>query len=362
MLVGIDASRATPPPRTGTENYSVGLIRALVERGRQRYRLYFRAPPPPELRGLSADVRVLAAPRLWTHTRLAWEMLRRRPDALLVPAHVLPLVHPRRSLVTVHDVGFRFFPQAHPWRQRLYLELSTRWAARRAWRLLADSEATRRDVTRLYRVPPDRISVVYPAVDAVYTPEAPPGEAETIRARYGLLSPYLLYVGTLQPRKNVATLLRAFAEWGRHDVALVLVGKAGWGGEAQRLHALVEHLGLGDQARFLGHAPAADLPGLMRHAEALALPSLHEGFGMPLAEAMACGTPTLAARTSSLPEVVGDAGLLVSPRDTTAWAAALDRLLSDSTLRADLRERGLARARQFTWQRAAEAVEALLLS
>ena len=362
MLVGIDASRATPPPRTGTENYSVGLIQALVRRGRHRYRLYYRDRLAPELDALPAERCHLPARRLWTHTRLAWELLRRPPDALLVPAHVLPLTHPPRSVVTVHDVGFRFFPQAHPLSARLYLDLSTRWAARRAAHLLADSEATRRDVTRLYGVAPARVSVVYPAVDARFTPAPAPGERERLAQVYGLARPYALYVGTLQPRKNVGTLVEALARGAPPDLTLAVVGGAGWGGEAERLHARVAALGLGDRVRFLGHAPGADLPALMRGAMALALPSLHEGFGMPLAEAMACGTPTLAADSSCLPEVVGDAGLLLPPRDPAAWGEALGRVAADPDLRRALSERGRRRAALFTWERAALAVEQVLAS
>lgn len=360
MLVGIDASRAVAPPRTGTENYSVGLIRALVERGRHRYRLYYRDAPPPELADAAAESVVMPARRLWTHTRLSAELARRPPDALLVPAHVLPATHPRASVVTVHDIGFRFYPEAYPVRRLLYLDLSTRWAARRAPRLLADSEATRQDIHQVYRVALDRIHVAYPAIDSQFTPTAVPGEAERLRAAYGLTDAYLLYVGTLQPRKNVGVLIDALARLTRPDVTLALAGGAGWGGEADRLREKVAHLGLADQVRFLGHVPAADLPALMRQAVALALPSLHEGFGMPLAEAMACGAPTLAAATSCLPEVVADAGLLLPPRDPDPWAAAFARLLDDSALRADLRARGLVRATKFTWERAAAVAETAL--
>ncbi|MFN8471764.1 MAG: glycosyltransferase family 1 protein [Anaerolineae bacterium] len=363
MLVGIDASRAIAGQRTGTENYSLGLIRALLERQRFDYRLYFRDAPPPELAELAgpgAEMRVMPAARLWTHTRLTSELMRHRPDTLLVPAHVLPLTHPPASVVTVHDLGFQHFPAAHTRRQRAYLESSTFWAARRAARLLADSEATRRDVVRRYDVAPERILVAYPAVDPAYTPDTPPDEAATLRSRYGLGERYILFVGTLQPRKNAGVLVEALARV-PHDVTLVLVGRPGWGGEAERLKERVERLVLSERVRFLGHAPAADLPGLMRQAVALALPSLHEGFGMPLAEAMACGTPTLAANTSSLPEVVGDAGILLPPRDPEAWASAIARVAEDDALRGEMRAKGLGRARRFTWERAAIVAEAALV-
>jgi glycosyltransferase involved in cell wall biosynthesis len=314
-------------------------------------------------------------PRLWTHVRLSLEMLTAPPDVLFVPAHVLPLVHPRRSVVTVHDLGYRHEPQAHRLLDRLYLELSTRYNARAATRVIADSAATKRDLVQLYGTDPDRITVIPLGVDELFQPVTDAARLAAVRAKYGIPGDYLLYVGTLQPRKNLVRLVEAWArviadcrlqiaDLGRRT--LVIAGKKGW--LYEEIFATVRRLGLEGRVLFPGYVPEEDLPALLSGATAFVLPSLYEGFGLPVLEAMACGTPVIAANVSSLPEVVGDAGLLVDPLDSDALAAALQRLLTDAdpstplraSLRAELRQRGLARAKLFSWPRCARETLAVL--
>jgi glycosyltransferase involved in cell wall biosynthesis len=240
MLIGIDASRTTADRRTGTETYSLYLIRELLALGRgHRFRLYFRQAPSPDLFPQSEDRRVIPFPRLWTHLRLSWEMLSEPPDLLLVPSHVLPLVHPRLSVVTVHDLGYHYFPEAHTLSQNVYLRWSTRHNARTATRVLADSEATRRDLLEFYGIPGEKVAVVYPGRDEELAPVTDAAALAAIRARYGLGDAYLLYVGTLHPRKNLVRLIQAFAGLlrtlaaaGQSPVSglqLVLAGQKGWG-------------------------------------------------------------------------------------------------------------------------------------
>ena len=266
---------------------------------------------------------------------------------LFVPAHVLPLAHPLPSVVTVHDLGYRHFPDAHPARQRWYLDWSTRFSARAATHLLADSAATQRDLAHFYGVPLEKITVVYPGRDE-HLVKVDPAPA---RARYGLAADYLLHVGTLQPRKNLSRLMDAVVSLRAHwpDLQLVLAGQPGWQAEpilAQaRAHA--------DCVRLLDYVPDPDLAGLYSGARALVFPSLYEGFGFPILEAMACGVPVVCANTSSLPEVAGDAALLVDPQDTAALSGAIDRLLADASLRARLVGQGLEQVRKFSWARAA---------
>lgn len=372
MRIGIDASRATRAERTGTEGYSLQLIRRLLAiDSESQYLLYFNQPPPPGLLPESPQRRdrVLTFPRLWTHLRLSAEMAFHPPDLLFVPAHVLPLVCPRRTVVTVHDLGYLHEPQAHRLLDRLYLDLSARYHARVATRLLAISQATRDDLVRHYGVRPERVSVTYLAADETYAPVPDMARIAGVKARCGIAGEYLLFVGTLQPRKNLVRLVRAFAEatgsggqspdQPEHPPPLlVLAGKKGWwSGE---LMGVVKELGLEGRVVFPGYVPASDLPALYSGATAFVFPSLYEGFGMPVLEAMACGTPVLAANVSSLPEVVGDAGLLVDPTDTGALAAAMRRLVDDAALRSELRRRGLARAGLFSWERCARETLAAL--
>jgi glycosyltransferase involved in cell wall biosynthesis len=363
MLIGVDASRAATARRTGTENYSLYLIRELLAlEGAHRFRLYFNLAPSWDLLAGAAEWRVMPFPRLWTHLRLSWEMLIDPPDLLFVPSHVLPLVHPRRSVVTVHDLGFLYYPEAHTLSQNLYLRWSTRHNARAATRILADSQATRRDLVHHYSIPNSKIAVVYPGRDETLAPVTDPALLSAVRARYGMAGPYLLYVGTLHPRKNLVRLIQAFgsllqpsADGPRAPTAglqLVLAGQKGWlYGE---ILDQVRKLGLADRVVLTGYVPEADLPPLLSGALAFVFPSLYEGFGLPLLEAMACGTPVICSNVSSLPEVAGDAALLVDPTDSEALAAGLARLVADEGLRRELIERGFRQMQRFSWRRCAE--------
>jgi glycosyltransferase involved in cell wall biosynthesis len=359
MLIGVDASRAITLRPTGTEVYSQRLIQALLSLGSpHRFRLYLRSPSPAGVLP-DAELRVIPLPHLWTHLRLSWEMARCPPDVLFVPAHVLPLVHPRASLVTVHDLGYLYFPKTHPWRQRLYLDLSTRWNARAAAYILADSEATRADLVARYGTLPEKITVVYPGRDETLAPVRDPATIEAVKTRYGIVGDYFLYLGTLQPRKNLVRLVVAFAHMvaqspSRPIPQLVLAGKRGW--LYDDLFTKVRRLGLEGRVCFPGYVPDTDKVALLSGAFAFVFPSLYEGFGLPVLEAQACGCPVITSATSSLPEVAGDAALLVSPGDTFSIAAAMERICADPALRESLAERGFANMRRFSWTACAESV------
>lgn len=354
LTVAVDASRTTVARRTGTETYALQLIRALLALDTpHRYLLYFRDSPPPDLLPAvpHAEQRVIPAPRLWTHFRFAAALWRARPDVTFVPSHALPLAFPGPAVVTVHDLGYIYFPEAHPGLSRRYLDWSTRHSVRRATRVIADSLATSRDLAAHYGVPQDKISVVYPGVDATLARVIDGERLAAVRARYGLPETYLLFVGTLQPRKNIARIVRGYARWrrdsGRDDIGLVLAGQQGWLYDPRWVEGVAG-------VRLPGYIDDADVAALYSGALALLFPSLHEGFGFPVLEAMRCGTPVITSSTSSLPEVAGDAALLVNPRDEVAIARAIERVVADAELRAALVARGYRQAGQFSWQRAAE--------
>ena len=373
MLIGIDASRSVAQERTGTENYSLNLIRHLLAlESDHHYRLYFNRPPsfPPKAcpeprrrvggeEGGAAtlqpcDLHVMPFPRLWTHLRLSWEMAHRPPDLLFVPAHVLPIVHPHRSVVTVHDLGYLYYPEAHRPLDRLYLDLSTRYNARAATHLIADSSATKRDLIERYGIEPGKITVVYPGYDnTVFQPARDEEAIEAVKARYGIAGDYALFVGTLQPRKNLIRLIEAFSnlQYPISNIQLVIAGKKGW--LYWEIFRRVKELGLEGSALFPGYIAADDLPALLSGASLFVFPSLYEGFGLPVLEAMACGTPVVCSNISSLPEVAGDAALLVDPLDVEELAAAMERVLGDESLRAELIERGFEQVSKFSWERCA---------
>jgi glycosyltransferase involved in cell wall biosynthesis len=362
-LIGIDASRAATTRRTGTENYSLNLIRELLSQGQDsRFRLYFNRGPAPGLFPKGAELRVIPFPRLWTHMRLSLEMLSSPPDLLFVPSHVLPLVHPRRSVVTVHDLGYHYYPEAHTRFQNFYLRWSTRYNARTATRVLADSEATCGDLVRHYGIARDKITVVYPGRDETLVPVAESEARTDVCARYGVRSPYLLYVGTLHPRKNLARLVQAFASLlsslsstaqpSPDGLQLVLAGQKGW--LYEEIFTQVRERGLAERVVLTGYVPDSDLGSLLSGALAFVFPSLYEGFGLPVLEAMACGTPVVCSDVSSLPEVAGDAALYVDPQDAGGMAQALHQIVVDADLRRTLVGRGFQQVQRFSWRRCAQ--------
>jgi glycosyltransferase involved in cell wall biosynthesis len=284
-------------------------------------------------------------------------MLCHPPDVLFVPAHVLPLIHPRRTVVTIHDLGYLKFPEAHPWQQRLYLSLSTWWNVRVASRIVADSVATKRDIIEYFRLDPAKIVVVYPGVDERLS-RIQDGEAvQAVKTRYGIDGRYFLYLGRLQPRKNLSAIVRAFSRLLPElelDYRLVLAGKRGW--LTNELFSLIADLKLGERVVLPGYIADRDKAVLLSGAEAFVFPSLHEGFGLPVLEAQACGCPVITSNTSSLPEVAGSAALLVDPADHVAISDAMGRIVHEPMLQMQLRKAGYQNLQRFSWTLAAQQV------
>jgi len=275
-------------------------------------------------------------------------------DLLHALAFVTPLLSPCPAVVTIYDLSFLLYPESFKRFKRFYLDLFTRLSARRARRIIAISESTKRDVVRLLGVSPEKVEVVYCGIDEAFRPLAE-DQVAAFRSKRGLPERFVLFVGTIEPRKNVTRLIEAFATLRPCDLAnlkLVIGGAKGW--FYQDVFARLEELGLEGQAIFAGYIPVSELPLWYNAAELFVYPSLYEGFGLPPLEAMACGTPVVTANTSSLPEVVGKAGLTVDPLDIEGLAEAMRRVLDDEALRQEMRERGLQRARDFSWTKTAQ--------
>ena len=297
--------------------------------------------------------RVLLTPphHRWEPVLLPLELAPERLDLLHGPDFLVP--HRRRyaAVVTIHDLAFIRYPAIlTPESRRHYAQVARILPT--VERVICDSAHTAADAEALLGVPRQRLRVVHlaPVLGALPTP----ADVAAVRMRYRLPPSFLLYLGTLEPRKNLLTLLRAFARLPT-SVPLVLAGPRGWLDEP----VLAAAARLGERVRLLGPIPPADVPALYAAAVAFVFPSLYEGFGLPPLEAMALGTPVVAARTSSLPEVLGDAALFVPPLDEEAWTEALRRLLDDAVLRAELQRRGQAQAARYSWERTARATLAV---
>lgn len=386
MIIGIDASRTLRPNKTGTEKYSLAITRhllALPEAAKHQWRLYtdrsevdsnvqlehllFDGPSGSGLAAsLPGNIEVCALPArwLWTHRSLARHITRHPPDVLFIPAHVVPFVVPIRRLpptvVTIHDVGYRYFPNAHRLTQRLYLDWSTRWSVAAARKVIAVSQATADDLHRFYATSDQQVCVIYEAAGhSVQTVEAE--ERNRLLLAYGVKQPFALFVGTLQPRKNLSRIIQAYAFLrAQQHVAwdLLLVGQAGLA--AQSLYELTAALGLADHVHFLPYVEDAVMPALFSAARFFCFPSLFEGFGLPVLEAQSYGVPTMTANNSSLPEVAGDAALLVDPTDVDAIANAMLRLSQDEELRQRLIRAGYENIKRFSWEQAAAQTLAVL--
>ncbi len=258
---------------------------------------------------------------------------------------------PGPAVVTVHDLGYVYFPTAHPGPIRRYLEWSTRHSVQRATRIIADSLATSRDLAAHYGVSENKITLIYPGVDESLSRITEPSKLAAVRACYSLPEHYLLFVGTLQPRKNIAQIVQGYVKWRatqtNPDVSLVVAGPKGWLYDPSWAEGI-------EGVILPGYIDDDDIAALYSGALGLVFPTLHEGFGFPVLEAMRCGTPVITSSTSSLPEVAGDAALLVNPMDSNAIANAIGQLVSDSELSQSLIEKGYQQAQRFTWQQTAE--------
>lgn len=290
---------------------------------------------------------------LWEQVELPRAAQREHLELLHSPVNVQPLLLPCRGVVTVMDLSFMVYPRSFRPQQRLYQTVFTRVSAQRAAQVIAISLQTAQDLVRRCGTNASKITVIYPGVDSGFRP-IEPAATQSFRQRRGLPERFILHVGTLEPRKNLPVLLRAF-DRARSSLPagykLVLAGGKGWLYEP--ILRTIEELQLESEVILPGFVPDEELPLWYNCADVLVYPSLYEGFGLPVLEAMACGCPVMAARSSSLPEVVGDAGLLLTQDQPEAWAEELVRVCSNATVRAELRALGLERARQFSWTKMA---------
>jgi glycosyltransferase involved in cell wall biosynthesis len=363
MRIGLDVTAAVSQG-AGIGRYTRELLRALSAADLDnQYRLFYAARHPVHpLPPLAPNFHVTALPfhdiwlaRVWHRARLPIpvQTITGPLDLFHSPDFTLPPVMGRtRTLLTVHDLSFVRDPESAAPTLRRYLNTVVPRSVAHADHILADSQATKSDLIELYATPSEKVTVLYAGVEAIFRPVTDPARLAAVREKYKLGSePFILAISTLQPRKNFVRLIQAFAQLSITNYRLVIAGGKGWLFESS--FAEVERLKLGNRVHFPGFVDDADLPALYSAARALAYPSLYEGFGLPLLEAMACGTPVVTSTASCLPEVVGDAALLVPPTDVPALAHALQRALTDDTLRAELIRKGRLRAAQFTWEKAA---------
>jgi glycosyltransferase involved in cell wall biosynthesis len=357
MRIAIDA-RLTYYAQGGIPRYTLNLIRALAAIDIEDQVLVLQRRP---------DQRTIVSQRnfrrvsMWAPAHhpaeqylLALELtLLGKMDVVHSTDDIPPFHYRGATVITVHDLGFLLFPHYLTRRSARYYGLIDR-AARRADHIIAVSESTKRDLVRLTGTPEAKITVIYEAAESIYYPIHNRIVLDHIHYKYHLPEQYILFVGTIQPRKNLPTLVRAYQsliDQYKVEADLVIAGARGW--LCEQAEQLVADLGLESRVHFLGAVPTADLPPLYNASQMLVLPSYYEGFGLPPLEAMSCGVPVIVSDISAFPEVVGDAAIRVAPEDVDGFTVAMWRLLSDAALRADMIDKGRKRARGFSWERAA---------
>src|SRR3990167_6803772 len=390
MLIGIDASRANSVHRTGTEWYSFFLIKHLarVIGPEHKVFLYTREPMREDL---AKDLpkyffpRYLAWPPkfLWTQLRLSLEMLFQKPQVLFVPAHTMPLIHPRHTVVTLHDIGFERMEQLydfHPianekvlskillkWLVKIftfgrfsnneldYHKWATRFALKRAEHILTVSDFSRREIIDCYHFPPEKITRIYNSFDqSLFQPIRDQNLIKRVLDQYHLQQPYVLFVGRLEQKKNLPKLIEAWAIFKQRSGLphkLVLAGMPGF--QYELIQAKIQSLRVQNSVQETGYVAQEDLPVILSAADAYVFPSLYEGFGIPALEAFACGTPLLASRIASLPEIAGKGAYYFNPLDAGDMARALEKVLCSKELQAQLREAGKAELARFSWKETA---------
>jgi len=352
--------RALVPTATGIGVYTRSLLLALAARGGFGYRGLAHRPPRGAAALAAAGIESEHEPAplgvIWQQLKLPRRLARGDLDLFWSPLMTLPLHCPVPAVATVHDLTSILMPESHRFKVRWSIFPFLRTSLERAERLVAVSQATADDLAFHFPQVARKVRVVYSGVDPEFRPGVPE-EIEATREEIGLPGGYLLYAGTVEPRKNLGTILDAWEALRLDDPSvppLVLVGPYGWGSRelVKRIDSLA-HLGI----KSFGHVSRERLVQLFQAATLFVYPSFYEGFGLPPAEALACGIPTIVSNVSSLPEVVGDAGLQVEPTDPGALMAAIRRLLENPALREELRGRGLEQAARFRWERTAEEME-----
>lgn len=365
--IGIDVTSALTQGG-GIGRYTRELVRAVADIDHHNEYVLFSAKPPAEIpiadplpdqvnfqhKPAPVDERWLY--RIWYRLRMKVpvQLVTGQIDLFHSPDFVLPPVSSQiPTLLTVHDLSFAHYPHVYTPSLVNYLNQVVPWSVGRATHILADSMATKQDLLDLWHVPADKVTVLYSGVDSRFGSVSDQRQLAAVRQRYHLGDrPYLITVGTVQPRKNYQMLIQAFAPIARdYPHNLVIVGGQGW--LFDDIMTEVEEQGLSDRVIFTGFAADEDLPTLYSGATVFVFPSLYEGFGIPLLEAMACGVPVITSDASCLPEVAGDAAIQLSPHEPQAWTAMVQNLLDEPLEQAHMVTAGYVQVRRFTWERAA---------
>ena len=373
MKIAVDASQVKVAEADGMSTYSYYLLRALSKLNQpHKFILFFREEASQKVkkeffRGSETfEFRVLEESLFWRQTSLAKACLKYKPDLLFVPGATLPVFRdPQlKTVITAHDLCFDYLPERYQLPQKILLGKSVKYASYMATRVIAVSQATKDALVEQFKVDPEKISVVYEGVDQekFHPPAGGPNfklqnqRGEEIKKKYGIEGDYILFVGTVQPRKNLRRAIEAFSliakDLNFSDLQFIIAGRPGW--LFDEIYSAPKEFGVEEKVNFLGSVPDQDLSVLYQGAELLLFPSLCEGFGLPILEAMASGIPVITSNISSMPEVGGKSAYYVDPYDVKDIVYGLQLILEDDNLHQTLASSGRERAEVFSWRRTAK--------
>jgi glycosyltransferase involved in cell wall biosynthesis len=368
MIIAIDASRAVHEKPTGTELYSARLIEYLAKiDNKNTYYLYTPTAPSGELAKLPKNFvwKVIPFKRLWTHIRLPLALLQDKPDLLFVPAHVLPFFNPiKKTVTTIHDIASEVFPGAYSGFQRWYFRVTTRRALKSVSAIITPSQSTKQDLIRIFQAPENKVTAVWLGFDRERF-----GKSVTVSAAVKKLQPYFVMLGRLEKRKNTAKAIEAFVDLRQEAIVqddveirpkLVLIGKPGFGFEEieaalAKVPAAVTH-----DIIQPGYLSDQEVVEYMAGAAAFLYPSLYEGFGIPILEAMSAGTPVITSDVSANPEVADDAAVYVDPQSTDEMVRVMKIFATDELSRTEIVKKGKERIKAFSWEKMAQETLAIL--
>ncbi|MBU4480620.1 glycosyltransferase family 4 protein [Patescibacteria group bacterium] len=291
---------------------------------------------------------------IWEQIYFPFVQFLKGVDLLHSPVSAVPIVAPCKTVLTIHDLTFKIYPKTMQWWDRFYWNFFITQGVKRVERIITDSINTKKDLIKYYNIQKNKVSVIPLCCSSQYYMSSNDLFLNEIKQKYNINKPYILFVGTLEPRKNISILLKAFniaKQKGKLKHSLVIVGRKGW--LFDDIFQIVKNLRMENDVIFTDFVPDEDLPSFYHRAELFIYPSMYEGFGLPPLEAMACGTPVITSNSSSLPEVVGDAGILIDPKDVNAFASAIVRVLNNEELKIELAKKGKLRAQRFTTEKMA---------
>lgn len=363
MTIGIDGNEANISRRVGIGEYAYQLLLQFYALRQSHktdvnFTIYLKDSPVYDIPKETSwwKYKIVRPRRMWTQMGLPISLYTSfpRPNVFFTPSHYAPRFAPMPTAIAIMDVAYLYFPELFHRRDLYQLTAWTAYSVKRAKRIFTISESTKNDIIKQYRINPEQIIVTYPGIKQASDMDKKP--MENIHKKYGIENKYILFVGTLQPRKNIIRLIEAFTrvleKTGNTNLNLVIVGKKGW--LYEKILESPANLHVLDKVKFLDFVPDEDLPQLYKNALCYVLPSLYEGFGLPVLEAMKYGCPVITSNVSSLPEAGGDAALYVDPKNVSDIADKIMQMISSKKLRDQLREKGFKHLKLFSWEKAAK--------